>query len=275
MQFYNLTFLFLFLPILGLLFYICPVKWRRALLILASVVFYGAVQPLAFLVLLVVFSLLDYGVGLLLSKKSKPRLALLIGAVAVHVGVLLVCKSGTTTLPVGLSFFTLQAISYLVDIYFEGMEPERRISHLVCYLLFFPRLLAGPVERYAARTETLDISLSKALLAADSGGFVRGFGKKILLGDQFGRLFALIRQIPQGELSVATSWLGLLTFFLWIYFDFSGYCDMAVGVGKMFGITLPQNFNYPLLMLSAEDFLNRFHITLSNWFSLYIYLPLI
>lgn len=273
MQFSEMTFLFLFLPLCGLLFCLCPVKRRRVFLIAASLIFYGAAQPLSFLALLVLLSLIDYLIGLRLPEGKSGRTLLLILGLILHIGGLFCCKGGLFPLPVGLSFFTLQSVSYLLDIYTGRMEPERELTHLLSYLLFFPRLLAGPVERYADRNETLHITFSRELLSDGIGLFIRGLGKKVLLADRLAPAFALIQEIPETELSVITGWLGLLIFFLWIYFDFSGYCDMAVGLGKMFGVELPQNFNYPFLSQGIEDFLKRFHITLTNWFTLYVYLP--
>jgi len=176
---------------------------------------------------------------------------------------------------IGLSFFTFQTISYLADIYFKKIAPEKNFINFALYISFFPKLIAGPIVRYT----DIKNDLSTRTITPDNflngiNRFILGLGKKIIIGDTTGKIADNIFALTQGDLTTPLAWLGLVCFTLQIYFDFSGYSDMAIGLGKMFGFNLPENFNYPYISKSIKEFWQRWHISLSTWLKDYLYIPL-
>ena len=178
-------------------------------------------------------------------------------------------------LPIGISFYSFQTLSYVIDVYKGEVKPQRNFLNLATYVTLFPQLIAGPIVRYQTIEQQLsDRKESLELFARGVKRFAVGLGKKVILANNIGALFAEISEAPQSELSVAASWMGIIAYTFQIYFDFSGYSDMAIGLGKMFGFSFLENFNYPYVSDSITEFWRRWHISLSTWFRDYVYIPL-
>lgn len=291
MLFSSITFLYYFLPLTVLLYFIVPRKLKNAALLLCSLVFYAWGEP-KYVLLMGVSVLFAYGFGLLIEKyreKKRGRIFCVI-SVAVSLSFLLYFKYANfflenlnaltgfsvslfrISLPIGISFYTFQIISYTVDVY-RGEAAQKNVLYLAVYVAMFPQLIAGPIVRYS------DIALqiknrehSWDLAAQGIRRFVVGLAKKILLANQFGELCSVFRTAE--EKSVLFYWLYAFAFALHIYFDFSGYSDMAIGLGRIFGFRFLENFNYPYISASITEFWRRWHISLGSWFRDYVYIPL-
>ncbi len=293
MAFHSIAFLFGFLPLCLLAYYLLPARFREGrngVLLVCSLLFY-AWGGLWLLPLFLAACLIAWGGGLL-AEPGKPwgeavfaaSLALLTGALAVfkYAGFLgenlkalgLDVPVPSLALPAGISFFAFQAISYLADVRRGVIPPERRFSRLLLYMSFFPQLLQGPIVRYGEFAPCLaDRRESLADVSAGAVRFCFGLGKKVLLADALGSI-ANGAYASGDRLTVSLAWIGSIAYTLQLYFDFSGYTDMAVGLGRMFGLPLPENFHYPYIAQSAGEFWRRWHITLSRWFRDYVYIPL-
>jgi len=278
MLFGSIEFLFLFLPIVLLLSLFLSVPKQNLMLVFASLLFVFLSDAAHFPVFLFVLAF-SYLSGLLVARQ-KGRTALIL-SVGVLVLLLVFFKyvsprlSGTplsflyTTLPVGISFYTFQAISYLADVRARTVPPEKSPIRFSAYLALFPQLIAGPIVRYA---DVMDDLFKRTAKRGDGlCRFLLGLGKKLLIADAMGEYFALAKASPSSSL---IAFFGLLAASFQIYFDFSGYSDMAIGLGKMLGFRFPENFHYPYIAESARDFWRRWHITLSDFFKHYVYIPL-
>jgi len=294
MVFSSFSFLCVFLPIVLAVYYLLPKKARNLFLLIASLIFYAWGEPKY--VLLMMFSItVNYVFGLLMDKnreKPKRMKLMLVLSVIIDIGLLCVFKYtdfvienvnkafGASfdllylALPIGISFYTFQAMSYTIDVYRGDVKVQRNIIDFGMYITMFPQLIAGPIVRYSDVEEQL--SDRRVDLEAFSRGISRftvGLGKKVLLANQIGALWSTI-YAQGGSTSALMAWLGAIAFTFQIYFDFSGYSDMAIGLGKMFGFKFPENFRYPYESISVTDFWRRWHITLSTWFKEYLYIPL-
>ena len=292
MLFSSIPFLYYFLPAVLAAYFLVPRQAKNAVLLLASLFFYGWGEPKY--VLLMVFTIgVFYGCGLAVgwAKKRAARRFWLILAVVTGVALLGVFKyadffianiaavTGLSlpllhlALPIGISFYTFQCISYVVDVYRGNAAPQRNPINFGAYVALFPQLIAGPIVRYADIARELD---SRVTTWEDASCGVRrflvGLGKKILLANQLGQLTAVFR--ASGEKSVLFCWMYAIAFTLQIYFDFSGYSDMAIGLGRIFGFHFIENFNYPYLSKSVTEFWRRWHMSLGSWFRDYVYIPL-
>ena len=297
MVFSSLVFLFRFLPVVLLLYYVTPRRFRNLVLFLASLFFYAWGEPV-YVCLLLFSSLLDYAMGRLIGASRKRGLcgwdrAALVISLVVNLSLLAVFKyadffletlgavSGMQTpplsiaLPIGISFYTFQTLSYTIDVYRGRVRPQHNFITFASYVALFPQLIAGPIVRYAtveaeldSRRETVDD------FAEGVCRFVAGLGKKVLIANRVGTLFTEIAALAGGELSSLTAWLGVVAFTLQIYFDFSGYSDMAIGLGRMFGFHFLENFEHPYESKSITEFWRRWHISLGTWFKEYVYIPL-
>ena len=295
MVFSSTIFLFLFLPLTVLIYY-NPIwkgrKFRNMFLLLASLFFYAWGEPL--FVFLMILSIV---VGWFAGRKIEAAPAtgkkrILVWAASLHIGVLIVFKYLTflagelglllhkdfswihIALPIGISFFTFQLLSYLFDIYYGKAKAQQSVWNVGLYIALFPQLIAGPIVRYDTIEE--QIMHRKESLPCFCDGmqrFIYGLSKKVLIADYMAQVADNIFGADV-TLSVATAWLGALAYTLQIYFDFSGYSDMAIGLGKMFGFTFPENFNYPYIAKSATEFWRRWHMSLGTWFRDYVYFPL-
>lgn len=289
MIFSSIPFLYYFLPLALLLCYLVPSRARNAFLLLASLVFYAWGEP-KYLPVMAAATALGYGFGLATQRFRRFRKPLLVLSIASSLGFLLYFKYADfflenlnglggnvpllgLALPVGISFYTFQILSYTVDVYRGEVRAQRNPIDLACYVTFFPQLIAGPIVRYkdiAAQLRDRPQNLDNLRLG--TGRFLVGLGKKVLLANLLGEVCAAWR--VTADPSVLFSWLYAISYTLHIYFDFSGYSDMAIGLGKLFGFSFPENFNYPYISRSITEFWRRWHMSLGTWFRDYVYIPL-
>mgnify|MGYP004697306443 FL=1 len=282
MLFSSNTFLFGFLPAVVVLYYLCPRRCRNVLLLVASLIFYGWGEP-KYVLLMLVSILLNYFCGLAAARqqsRQRSTRGVLVLGVALNLGMLGFFKYGKfffgsafpdIPLPIGISFYIFQAMSYLIDVCRREVEVQKNVLTFGTYVTLFPQLIAGPIVRYRDVAEMLE-SRRENLPQFSRGvqRFVVGLSKKVLLANTFGAAWNAL-QVTTGT---AAAWLGLLCYTLQIYFDFSGYSDMAIGLGQLFGFTFLENFNYPYISASITEFWRRWHISLSTWFKEYVYIPL-
>ncbi|NLW16686.1 MAG: MBOAT family protein [Firmicutes bacterium] len=295
MVFSSLTFLFGFLPFVLLVYYLAPRRWRNGILFLVSLVFYGWGEPV-YILLMLFSTIVDYTCALGVERyrgDQRRSLYFLLASVIINLSLLgffkyadFVLRSLNSwlglnlpllnlPLPIGISFYTFQTMSYTIDVYRGHAPVQRNIVSLGAYVTLFPQLIAGPIVRYS----TVAAQINKREETVDMFGqgvqrFVIGLGKKVLLANNIGLLFDQVKLLNPAELSSLTAWLGVVAFALQVYFDFSGYSDMAIGLGKMLGFTFLENFNYPFMAQSITEFWRRWHISLGTWFRDYVYIPL-
>ena len=290
MIFSSIPFLYYFLPVVLLVYGLTPRGGKNAVLLLFSLVFYGWGEP-KYLAVMLVCTALGYGFGLALGRAGRPgvRKALLAASVLSSLSFLVYFKyadfflsnfnalTGASlpllqlTLPVGISFYTFQILSYTVDVYRGEAQVQKNPIDLACYVTMFPQLIAGPIVRYTDVAEQLK-QRGRGDFQKGASRFLVGLGKKILFANLLGEVCAAWRGTQDG--SVLFSWLYALSYTLHIYFDFSGYSDMAIGLGALLGFRFPENFNYPYIAASVTEFWRRWHMTLSRWFRDYVYIPL-
>lgn len=292
MVFSSMIFLFVFLPVILFTYYVVLQnhKYRNIFLFFASLVFYAWGEPTY--VLLMIFSIfINFRIGLLIDKCDENKNNILLIGIISNLIFLFMFKyenffvsnvnkifntgieSLDLGLPIGISFFTFQAISYLIDVYRKSVPVQTNLLYLGLYIAFFPQLVAGPIVRYNTIVEQIeDRSTTVEQFSDGIKRFIVGVGKKIILANNF----ALISEASFGSenLSISFAWLGAIAYTLQIYFDFSGYSDMAIGLGKMFGFEFLENFNYPYISKTITEFWRRWHISLGSWFRDYVYFPL-
>ena len=291
MIFSSLTFLCAFLPLTALLYLLCRNRvWRNGVLLAASLVFYAWGEP-RFILLLLLAAAEGYLGGLLIERKRSRAVlavtvALLVGNLAVFKYLGFFCENlsplipalgrvPALALPIGISFYTFQILSYVIDLYRGKVAVQRNFLSLLLYVSFFPQLIAGPIVRYeTVEKEIRDRSESLADAAVGLRRFIRGLAKKVLLANTVALLPDAIYAGDPAVFGTASYWLAALGYTLQIYFDFSGYSDMAIGLGRMFGFHFLENFDYPYVSRSITEFWRRWHISLSTWFRDYVYIPL-
>ena len=292
MLFSGVPFLFWFLPIVLLLYFSVPKKLKNAVLLLSSLFFYGWGEP-KFLIFMLISIIQGYVFGLLIEKYNgmKRSKVFLVASVLLSLGILGYYKyadffienfnalTGASipllriALPIGISFYTFQIISYIIDVYRKNVAAQRNLINLGAYIAMFPQLIAGPIVRYsdiAKQLENRTHTLQKTALGARR--FVIGLSKKILLANVLGEVVAVFKD--SDEKSVLFYWIYAVSYLLHVYFDFSGYSDMAIGLGKIFGFDFCENFNYPYISGSISEFWRRWHISLGSWFRDYLYFPM-
>ena len=296
MVFSSNEFLFLYLPLSLILYFVSPLKYRNLVLFIVSLVFYGWEKPIYLLIMIFVI-IVNYVFGYLIDRARddlKKKKDMLILGVVINLATLGIFKYTDflivtlskipflgflepigIQLPIGISFYTFQSMSYMIDVYRETSQVQKKFVNFGAYVSMFPQLIAGPIVRYSdvdkelnERKHTLDES------ADGARRFVVGLSKKVLLADVAGAMWEQINNIPREQASVLLLWLGIILYAFQIYFDFSGYSDMAIGIGKILGFHFPENFNYPYISKSITEFWRRWHITLSTWFKEYVYIPL-
>lgn len=295
MLFSSITFLFLFLPVTVLIYYLVPQKTRNLVLLIASLFFYAWGEPV-YVVLMILSILLNFFCGKDIGKKRADPVRAkrsLIFAVVMNVLILGFFKYygllmetlnvlfpyeipyRELALPIGISFYTFQELSYLIDIYRGNAKPQQRLLPFALYISMFPQLIAGPIVRYVdIEAQLLNRVMSMRKFGQGVMYFIVGFAKKVVLADSIGALYEQITALSIGSFSVLTAWVGCLAFAFQIYFDFSGYSDMAIGLGKMFGFEFRKNFQYPYIAKNIGEFWRRWHISLGTWFREYVYIPL-
>lgn len=282
MLFSSNVFLFAFLPAVLAVYYVCPRRWRNPVLLVFSLFFYGWGEP-RYLALMAGTIVMDYLCGLWIARQRSRggtgRSALTVGVV-LNLSLLVFFKYGSflfgarfpkLPLPIGISFYVFQSMSYIIDVYRRDAPLQRNLLTFGTYVTLFPQLIAGPIVRYTDVAEMLEHRReSVPQFASGISRFIVGLSKKVLLANPMGSLWEMLRQ-SQGTLA---AWVGLAAYSLQIYFDFSGYSDMAIGLGRMFGFEFLENFNYPYISASITEFWRRWHISLSTWFKEYVYIPL-
>lgn len=278
MVFGSIEFLLWFLPVFLIVYALTPARYRSVTLVLASFVFYAFGEHAYPLVLAVSIGA-NYCVGLHLRGEGHPRLrgALLTMAVIANAAVLLLCKSGAggLVLPLGMSFYTFQMLSYLIDVYRGEIPCERSLLRLAACVSMFPKLTSGPIVRYGDIRGELDAPrITMEGLREGFAVFTLGLAAKVLLADRVGLLWQEVQVSGFEGISTPLAWLAAIAYSLKLYFDFYGYSLMAVGLGRVLGFTLPENFRTPYMALSVRDFYRRWHITLGQWFCRYVYIPL-
>lgn len=297
MIFSSVFFMFVFLPIVLLVYFLVPKALKNAVIFLFSLVFYAWGEPV-YIVLMLFSILYNYvaGIEIAYHRKWKDKRWVNITfwmAVAVNLGVLGFFKYygfllqnlnailpfdipfRELPLPIGISFYTFQTLSYIIDVYRDKVKVQRNLISFGAYISMFPQLIAGPIVRYADVEEQLQNRRVSMLKFGDGvTWFLCGLGKKVLLANNIGMAYDAIAALPADRLSAATAWIGCAAYTFQIYFDFSGYSDMAIGLGKMFGFDFMRNFQYPYTSESITDFWRKWHISLSSWFREYVYIPL-
>ncbi|MBU5435812.1 MBOAT family protein [Pseudoflavonifractor sp. MSJ-37] len=297
MVFSSLYFLFAYLPIVLLIYYLTPLKWRNLVLLAFNLIFYGWGEPKYILIMFASIAI-DYTHGMLVARcqeKGDDRGArrAVASSVIFNLGLLFffkywdfIAKSLAAVglgfmpvlgirLPIGISFYTFQTMSYTIDVYRRDARCQRNIVTFGTFVTLFPQLIAGPIIKYKDLDDQLEHRThSPEQFAAGVQIFVVGLAKKVLLANNLGMLWDAYKAMPTEQLTVVGAWLGVLAFSLQLYFDFSGYSDMAVGLGRMLGFEFSPNFNYPYISKSVTEFWRRWHISLGSWFREYLYIPL-
>lgn len=292
MTFSSVVFLFIFLPVIFFLYFILTNDLiRNILLVAASLIFYAFGEPVAVFIMIISI-ILNYVFGLICAGEKHDKLAVF-AAVLLNIGLLFVFKYlGFVTetinavtplnlpvpvikLPIGISFFTFQGLSYVIDVYREKKMVQKNLLSVFLYISFFPQLIAGPIVKY----HDIEKQLHKREFSADrvSRGinrFIIGLAKKVIISNQMGYVADLVFNSSVTGLSTLSAWLGAVCYMFQIFYDFSGYSDMAIGLGCIFGFDFKENFNYPYISWSVQDFWRRWHISLSTWFKEYVYIPL-
>ena len=295
MLFSSIVFLFTFLPIVLILYYVLPRQFKNSVLLLASLLFYAWGEPI-YLFLMMFSILFNYISGLDIARnlgnKRAARKSLIFNVVVnlcvlgffKYEGFVLNSLNAVlpveipfqeVALPVGISFYTFQILSYIIDVYRGNVPVQKNLMDFALYVTMFPQLIAGPIVKYAEIDEQLHVREENwGRFGEGVMYFIRGLAKKVLLANTVGMIYTNVSGMAPEDVSVVTAWLGCLAYTFQIYFDFSGYSDMAVGLGKMFGFEFPWNFNYPYIAQSVTEFWRRWHISLSSWFREYVYIPL-
>ena len=292
MVFSGIPFIFFFLTAALILYGLAPTKIKNYVLLAFSLFFYAWGEP-KYILLMIVSTLCSWLCGLLIARFPARRKLFLILSVVINIGllgffkytVLFVSTANSLfslslnvpdiVLPIGISFYTFQTMSYTIDVYRGDTPPQRNFFLLMTYISMFPQLIAGPIVRYDTIAEELrERHVTWDLFCDGTVRFLQGLFKKVLLADTFSTLFSEISAVSPSEHSLTTLWLGILAFYFQIYFDFSGYSDMAIGMGKMLGFSFLENFNYPMIAQSVSDFWRRWHMSLTTWFRDYVYIPL-
>ena len=297
MVFSSLIFLFAYLPAVWLIYFIMPRKGKNLALFLVSLFFYAWGEPI-YVLLMLVSTTLAYLFGLLIGtyREGNPRRAKIFTALSVCVSlsfllffkyynffaqnlsrlpIISIPMITGLALPIGISFYTFQIISYTVDVYRGDCAAQRNYINFGAYVTLFPQLIAGPIVRYTEIDEQLTSRRENVDdFAAGILRFVAGLAKKVLIGDSLAAGFVYFQDSGAVQPTVVGAWLTVILYSLHLYYDFSGYSDMAIGLGRMFGFRFPENFNYPYISKSITEFWRRWHISLSSWFREYVYIPL-
>ena len=274
MIFSSIPFLYYFLPAVILLYFIVPKKKANSVLLLASLFFYGYGEP-KMLPVMVVTIIAAWVLGLMVPKHK----ACFYLSAAICLGLLVWFKGGFAgnALPAGISFYTFQILSYTIDLRRGNIRPQKNLRDFAMYVSMFPQLIAGPIVVYSTVEDRLD-PLKRKISAEDiyegACRFAFGLAKKVLLANNLGQFVSLFQSTAADDRTVMFYWAYALAFSMQIYFDFSGYSDMAIGLGRIFGFSFPENFNYPFISKSITEFWRRWHMTLGGWFREYVYIPL-
>lgn len=297
MIFSSVFFVFLFLPIVLLAYFIVPGKLKNVVILISSLIFYAWGEPV-YIVLMIFSIVYNYIAGIEIDyhrEEGREGRAKFVFLMSVVVNLLILgffkyygfvidnlnhilpieIPNRALALPIGISFYTFQTLSYVIDVYWGNVKVQKNLIYFGTYISMFPQLIAGPIVRYADVEEQLsDRRVSLAKIGSGAAWFLRGLGKKVLLANNIGMAYDAIAALPGDEVSVLAAWIGCAAYTFQIYFDFSGYSDMAIGLGRMFGFDFMKNFDYPYTSTSITEFWRRWHISLGSWFREYVYIPL-
>ena len=291
MVFSSLTFLFAYLPVVMLVYFISPLKYRNFILLLVSLFFYGWGEPI-YIFIMIASIVVNWIFAFPINKyrdtnKDKAKIWLILCIVFnlsllgffkywdFLAGFIPFIKPVGVSLPIGISFYTFQTMSYPIDLYRKETHIQNSLVNFGAYVSMFPQLIAGPIVRYVDIEKQLNNHpVTETRFYEGIQRFIIGLSKKVLLANNAGKVFEEISRLTIPNQSVASAWIGIIAYAFQIYFDFSGYSDMAIGLGKMLGFEFPENFNYPYIAKSITDFWRRWHMTLSYWFRDYVYIPL-
>lgn len=295
MVFSSLLFIFKFLPIALISYFITPRRYKNLMLLLLSLFFYSWGEPKYFPIMISSI-IVDYSISIIIDNNRKNKILcrnLLLLSLTFNLGILFFFKYSNffinninnifnvsisklnLTLPLGISFYTFQTLSYTIDVWKGKIPAEKNIINFAAFVSLFPQLIAGPIVKYTDVNKQLnsrEISLDK--IEDGVRHFILGLGKKVIIANNVGMLWNEVQQIGFSNISTPLAWLGIIAFALQIYFDFSGYSSMAIGLGKMLGFDFPKNFDYPYISRSITEFWRRWHITLGSWFKEYVFIPL-
>lgn len=293
MLFSSMIFLWLFLPVVLIISRFLKLRQQNVFLLLASLLFYAWGEP-RYVLLMLVSIILNWGTGVLLERFPERKKAVLWTSVALNLSLLgyfkylgLLVRTlnhllrgrelevPQIALPIGISFFTFQALSYVIDVYRGECRAQKNILDLALYISFFPQLIAGPIVKYRDVNDQIrNRVITPEKTAQGIRRFIYGLAKKVLVSNVLAQSADLIFALDMQEMTGTLAWMAAILYTFQIYYDFSGYSDMAIGLGKMFGFTFNENFNYPYMSLSIREFWRRWHISLSTWFREYVYIPL-
>ena len=295
MVFSSLVFIFRFMPICLILYFLFPNKYKNMCLFIFSMLFYSYGEP-RYIILMISSILVDYLISINIEKYSEKLLLkkiLLAISIIYNLGMLCIFKYydffiGTfndivgsdfsllnLSLPLGISFYTFQTMSYTIDVYCDRVKAETNLINFATFVTMFPQLIAGPIVKYSDIQKDLQCrSINIDIIQDGVEEFIIGLGKKVILANNFGLVWSYAKEIGFSNISTPMAWLSLLCFSFQIYYDFSGYSTMAIGLGKILGFNFPKNFNFPYISKSIVEFWRRWHITLGSWFKEYVYIPL-
>lgn len=293
MVFSSLVFLYLFLPLILIVYFISPKVLRNTVLLGASLFFYAWGEP-KLVILMLISILINYIMGIVIGRTTKARkkvwlAATLIANLAIlgyykyagfAVGIIenvfdVSIEWETIPLPIGISFYTFQAMSYIIDVYRKDTTAQKSFINLALYISLFPPLVAGPIVRYQTIADQIRFRIiTSGKIVEGTTRFIQGLSKKVLIANPMGEIADKVFLLSGADLTTGTAWLGILAYSLQIYFDFSGYSDMAIGLSKCFGFDIEENFRYPYMSQSVSEFWRRWHISLGSWFRDYVYIPL-
>lgn len=296
MLFSSLFFLYGYLPLVLLIYYCSPKRYRNGCLFLVSLVFYGWQEPI-YIFIMIISIVVNYIIGRLIAhyhQQKQHAHRFIIAAMLFNIALLGFFKyynfivenlqhlfhvsmfpTLTITLPIGISFYTFQTMSYPIDVYRKEVQVQKNFVAFATYVTMFPQLVAGPIVRYKdVAFQLVNRSYSNALFYRGILRFLCGLSKKVLIANPLGSIWLSVMNTPIAERSILMCWIGIIAFSMQLYFDFSGYSDMAIGLGRMIGFRLPENFHYPYISRSIREFWHRWHMTLGTWFREYVYIPL-
>jgi len=292
MVFSSIEFVCAFLPVVFLLYCLMPgIYFKNILLIIASLLFYAYGEP-AYVLLMAGSAFINYIFAIAVANSKKKKMYLFLN-VTINIGLLIYFKYiaffiGTWNyisgqhlnipyikLPVGISFFTFQALSYVIDVYYEKIKVQKSFGKVLLYISFFPQLIAGPIIKYRDINDSfVNRKMDINQVSAGIKRFICGLGKKVLIANTLGQTADAVFSAARSDINILSAWIGAISYMMQIYYDFSGYSDMAIGLGKMFGFEFQENFKYPYGAASIKEFWRRWHISLSGWFKEYLYIPL-
>ena len=279
MVFSSMEFIFIFLPVFLLIYYIVPINWKNLVILIGSVIFYmwGSRENPEYILLFIMAIIMNYLLGKFIENNPQWKKAALFVALAYNLLPLILFKVAIDqiVLPIGISFFTFQNLSYVLDVYRGKVQAEKSFVKYGAYISMFPQLIAGPIITYnEVREQLVTRKITVTRIRNGATIFLLGLGAKVLIANRIGTLWSDIQAIGVESITTQLAWMGIISYCIQLYFDFYGYSLMAIGLGRMMGFYFPRNFDSPYLSVSMSEFFRRWHMTLGNWFKEYVYFPL-